>query len=61
MRRRQIIKDDFTSEDPWRVFRIMAEFVEGFEVLSKVGDAVSIFGSSRVKAKNKYYKLKYNY
>jgi len=45
------------SEDPWRVFRIMSEFVEGFEVLSGLGKAVSIFGSSRVKPNNKYYKL----
>ena len=45
------------SEDPWRVFRIMSEFVEGFEVLSELGKAVSIFGSSRVKPNNKYYKL----
>ncbi|MFA5156845.1 MAG: TIGR00730 family Rossman fold protein [Candidatus Omnitrophota bacterium] len=51
------IKDDFTHEDTWRMFRIMSEFVEGFEVLSEVGSAVSIFGSSRSKAANKYYKL----
>jgi uncharacterized protein (TIGR00730 family) len=57
MRRHSIEKEDFTREDPWRVFRIMSEFVEGFEVLSKVGKAVSIFGSSRTKPGNKYYKL----
>jgi len=51
------IKDDFTKEDPWRVFRIMSEFVDGFEVLSQIGRAVSIFGSSRISANNKYYKL----
>ena len=51
------IKDDFTQEDPWRVFRIMSEFVEGFEVLSEVGAAVSIFGSSRTKPGSRYYKL----
>ncbi len=45
------------AEDPWRVFRIMSEFVEGFEVLSELGKAVSIFGSSRTKPDNKYYKL----
>jgi len=50
-------KEGFLSEDPWRVFRIMSEFVEGFEVLSKIGKAVSIFGSSRIKPNNKYYKL----
>lgn len=48
---------DFVSEDSWRVFKIMSEFVDGFEVLSKVEKAVSIFGSSRVKPDNKYYKL----
>ena len=51
------IRHDFTSEDPWRMFRIMAEFVEGFEVLSSVGKAVSMFGSSRVDSHNKYYRL----
>ena len=50
-------KDDFTQEDPWRVFRIMSEFVEGFEVLSKMGKAVSIFGSARTKPKSLHYKL----
>lgn len=51
------IKDDFTHEDTWRMFRIMSEFVDGFEVLSEIGKAVSIFGSSRSKTNNKYYKL----
>lgn len=55
--KRRISNDDFTHEDPWRIFRIMSEFVEGFEVLSKVGDAVSIFGSSRTKPHDKYYPL----
>jgi len=53
----RMIKDDFTNEDTWRMFRIMSEFVEGFEVLSQVGRAVSIFGGSRVARGNKYYKL----
>ncbi len=44
------------GEDSWRIFRIMAEFVEGFEVMAKVGPAVSIFGSARTKPDNKYYK-----
>ena len=51
------LKHDFTKEDPWRVFRIMGEFVDGFEELACVGNAVSIFGSARTKPKNKYYKL----
>jgi uncharacterized protein (TIGR00730 family) len=50
-------QNDFRGEDPWRVFKIMAEFVEGFDVLSKVGQAVSIFGSSRLSRTDKYYKM----
>ena len=38
---------EFIREDPWRVFRIMSEFVESFEVLSRTGPAVTIFGSAR--------------
>jgi uncharacterized protein (TIGR00730 family) len=38
---------DFTTEDTWRIFRIMAEFVEGFETLSRVPKAVTVFGSAR--------------
>jgi uncharacterized protein (TIGR00730 family) len=49
-------KDDFTREDTWRIFRIMSEFVDGFEVLSKVGRAVSIFGSARTKPDAQFYK-----
>jgi hypothetical protein len=48
---------DFTNEDPWRIFRILSEFVEGFETLSEMGKAVSIFGSARLPASHKYYKL----
>lgn len=50
-------KGNFTQEDPWRVFRIMSEFVEGFEELSQIGAAVTIFGSARTKPSQKYYKL----
>jgi len=56
MNKYEILKEDFTREDTWRIFRIMSEFVEGFEVLSQVGEAVSIFGSSRSKPSSKYYK-----
>ena len=38
---------DFTAEDTWRIFRIMAEFVEGFETLSRIEKAVTVFGSAR--------------
>lgn len=51
------VKENFTSEDTWRIFRIMSEFVDGFEILSRLGKAVSIFGSSRTNPGNKYYKL----
>mgnify|MGYP001614122618 FL=1 len=50
-------EDDFTTQDPWRIFRIMSEFVEGFEELAKIGPAVTVFGSARTKTSDKYYKL----
>ena len=43
--------------DTWQIFKIMAEFVEGFEKMSKIGPCVSIFGSARTKPENKYYAL----
>ena len=43
--------------DSWATFKIMAEFVEGFEKMSKIGPCVSIFGSARTKADNPYYLL----
>lgn len=46
----------FVHEDPWRVFRIMAEFVDSFQTLSQAGPAVTIFGSARVKPRDKYYR-----
>lgn len=46
---------DFSSEDTWRVFHIMSEFVEGFEMLSKLGPAVTIFGSARAKNTDSIY------
>ena len=45
----------FTKEDPWRIFRIMAEFVDSFEVLSQVGPGVTVFGSARMRPENPYY------
>jgi uncharacterized protein (TIGR00730 family) len=47
---------DFTSSDPWRVFRIQGEFVEGFDALHSIGPSVAIFGSSRLTPDNQYYK-----
>jgi len=46
----------FLKEDPWRIFRIMAEFVDSFETLSQVGPGVTIFGSARTSPRDKYYK-----
>jgi len=46
--RSEFLLEDFTKQDPWRMFRIMAEFVEGFESLADCLPAVSIFGSARV-------------
>ncbi len=46
---------EYIKEDPWRIFRIMAEFVDSFETMSKVGPAVTIFGSARVKADDPWY------
>lgn len=46
---------DWVHQDPWRVLRIQAEFVEGFGALAEVGPAVSIFGSARLRPGTKYY------
>jgi len=46
----------FIHEDPWRIFRIMAEFVDSFQTMSQVGPAVTIFGSARTKATHKNYR-----
>jgi uncharacterized protein (TIGR00730 family) len=46
---------DFTDSDPWRVLRIQSEIVEGFDALSKIGPAVSLFGSARTKEESEYY------
>lgn len=46
-----------SSRDLWSIFRIMGEFVEGYDTLLKVGPCISIFGSSRVKPGSKYYEM----
>ena len=45
------------SSEPWRIFRIMAEFVEGFDLMARTRPAVSIFGSARLNRRNPYYRM----
>jgi uncharacterized protein (TIGR00730 family) len=49
--------NEIKATDSWQIFKIMAEFVNGFEKMGKIGPCVSIFGSARTKPDNKYYKL----
>ena len=56
MHERQYLVDDLTLQESWRIFQIMAEFVEGFDVMPNVSPAVTIFGSSKIKAKSPVYK-----
>src|SRR5258708_18193085 len=48
---------EIKSSDSWVIFKVMSEFVEGFEKLAKIGPCVTIFGSARVKPGNPYYKM----
>jgi uncharacterized protein (TIGR00730 family) len=50
------MKKDKYSEEAWRIFRIMAEFVDGFETLEKIEKAITIWGSARVKEDDIWYK-----
>ena len=52
--------NEIKTNDSWAIFKIMGEFVNGFEKMSKIGPCVSIFGSARTKPDNKYYKLSEN-
>jgi uncharacterized protein (TIGR00730 family) len=49
--------NEIKTNDSWAIFKIMAEFVEGYEKLSKIGPCVSIFGSARTKPGEEYYEL----
>ncbi|MEQ9302710.1 MAG: TIGR00730 family Rossman fold protein [Marinoscillum sp.] len=49
--------NEIKSSDSWAIFKIMSEFVDGFEKLAKIGPCVSIFGSARTKSDHKYYKM----
>ena len=48
---------DIKATDSWQIFKIMSEFVEGFEKMAQIGPCVSVFGSARTKPGTKYYKL----
>jgi uncharacterized protein (TIGR00730 family) len=49
--------NEIKTSDSWKIFKIMSEFVEGFEKLARIGPCVSIFGSARTEPGSKYYKL----
>ena len=49
--------NDIKTNDSWAIFKIMSEFVEAYDRMSKIGPCVSIFGSARTKEENKYYKM----
>ena len=49
--------DKIKTNDSWAIFKIMSEFVEGYDRMAKIGPCISIFGSARTKEENKYYQL----
>lgn len=49
--------NEIKSNDSWAIFKIMSEFVNGYERMGRIGPCVSIFGSARTQSDNKYYKL----
>jgi uncharacterized protein (TIGR00730 family) len=49
--------NEIKAIDSWQIFRIMSEFVQGYDNMARVGPCVSVFGSARTKPHNKYYKL----
>ena len=52
--------NEIKTSDSWKVFKILSEFVEGFEKLARIGPCVSIFGSARTQPDNKYFQLSEN-
>jgi uncharacterized protein (TIGR00730 family) len=48
---------EIKTNDSWAIFKIMSEFVEGYERMAKIGPCISIFGSARTKPENEYYQL----
>ena len=58
--RKAFIEKDWNqikTYDSWQIFKVIAEFVEGFEKLARIGPCVSVFGSARTKPSSKYYKI----
>jgi uncharacterized protein (TIGR00730 family) len=53
---KQFLVDDLNIGEAWRLFKIMGEFVEGFDALNEIGPAVSFFGSARIKHSDSVYK-----
>ena len=49
--------NEIKTNDSWAIFKIMAEFVEGYDKMAKIGPCVSVFGSARTHEDNKYYKM----
>ena len=49
--------NEIKGSNSWTIFKVMAEFVEGFEKLTKIGPCVSIFGSARTQNNHNYYKM----
>lgn len=47
--------NEIKTEDSWRIFKIISEFVEGYETLARIGPSVAVFGSARTKPENQYY------
>jgi uncharacterized protein (TIGR00730 family) len=56
---KQFVIDDITLKDSWRLFHILAEFVEGFENLSDISPAITVFGSARTKEGDELYEKAY--
>jgi len=57
MPEKQYLIDDFSVKESWRIFRIISEFVDGFETLSEIYPAVSVFGSARVAETDPVYEI----
>ncbi|NLN32813.1 MAG: TIGR00730 family Rossman fold protein [Flavobacteriaceae bacterium] len=49
--------NEVKSNDSWALFKIMAEFVEGYEIMAKIGPSVSLFGSARTQVDSEYYQM----